>query len=399
VRALQYGWWLVAVTVVILAVTAGVTTYSFSLFAIEIEREFGVDRSSVMWAATGHAIVSSFVAPYAGTLLDRYPTRHVVAIAAACMWVGLWMCARADTIWQLVIAYSLLVPIGTTTLTALLPPVLLTRWFDEQRGLALGIASTGTKLGGLIVPPVIVFGLAQLPWRMVLEFAASAALLITAVLAVLFLRDAPRRESLAAPRPRASGAPGGWGVLLKDRSFWLLAVYMSVMLTTFSVLLSNFAMLVNGIGASRADAALLLSTFSFVGLCASPLVGRLCDRARLQRVGSMLALVNAAALVVFVSSGTLMGYGVATVLAALGGGGIATFFGNFAAHLFDPQVRGRALGAVLSCAGLAAAFAPVAAGWMYDWTGGYALVLSVLAALLFAAALVSPFMRARSVPT
>ena len=398
-----HGWWLVLACIVILALTAGVATYSFSLFAIEFEREFGASRATVMWAASGHALVSALIAPQLGVLLDRFPARNVVVASALCLGCGLILASHASSIWPLIMAWVLLVPIGTTTLTALLAPVLLTRWFTEKRGLALGIASMGTKFGGLLVPPIVAFALVQWHWRVTLRGLAIILMIVVVTIAWLLIVDRPQQKCAddagVAARGTAAHAPAGWKSLTGTPGFWLLSYYMSVILATFAVLLSNFAMLVAGVGASKTEAALLLSTFSFVGLFASPLVGRFCDRIEVQRVAVALALLNASSLALYAVSRSMAGLALASVLAALGGGGISTFLGVLASRLFDPRIYGRAIGAVLLCAGFAAALAPVAAGWLYDRTSSYRAALSALIVLLLVAALLSPSIRVRSAGT
>jgi MFS family permease len=390
-----YGWWIVLACLLIQAIAAGSTTYMFSLFAGEVERSFDSTRATVMLAATGHGIAMGLLAPRLGIWLDRYSIRRLVTISAVVMGAGFWVISFSPSVWGFVGSYTLLVPVGSATLTMLFAPMLLSRWFARHRGLAIGIAALGTQLGGLTLPPLVAYIIEIYDWRIAMRAVGVLCAGGVALLAYVALIDSPSQRNLlpdgdaqakaplsAAERQPTSDDDGSLRSVLRDRTFWLAALGMSIIIATFSVVLSNLSMLATDIGTSREAAALLISLFAFVGMISSPLAGRLCDLIDIRLMLSGILVVTIVAVAIFAAADSYRQLALAAGLIGFSGGAVSPFFGAMIGRLFALSVYGRVIGSMSFFSVTAAAAAPVASGWLFDWTGSYRDAFLVLLVLL-----------------
>lgn len=408
---LFYGWWLVLACLLIQAIGAGCTMYLFSLFAGEVERSFEVSRATVMIAATGHGFATGLLAPKLGALLDRHSIRSVVIGSAVIMGSAFVLMSVTPSVWGFVGGYALLIPIGSAVLTMLFSPMLLSRWFVRNRGLAIGTAALGTQFGGLVIPPLVALLIEATDWRIAMRVVGIAAVLLITFLARWVLVDRPSDRGLApdgeqpVPAPaeqardasaKAEGADSAMAQVLRSRNFWIAAFGMSTLIATYSVLLSNLALFATDIGTPREQAALLISLFAIVGMVSSPIAGKLCDLLDIRWIFAGILAVSIVALGVFAAAENYQGLAVATVIVAFSGGGISPFYGAMIARLFDLDLYGRVLGTMSLFVFTAGAAAPFASGWIFDVMGSYRMLFIGLMGVMAVPLVCIPLIRPRA---
>src|SRR5258707_3552954 len=83
-----YGWTIVAVTFVTMAIGVNART-AFSLFFPPIIGEFGWERGVTPAALSFGFLVSALVSPLIGRMMDRFGPRGVVELGVALMGCGL----------------------------------------------------------------------------------------------------------------------------------------------------------------------------------------------------------------------------------------------------------------------------------------------------------------------
>lgn len=403
-----YGWWLVLACLAIQAVAGGAGIYLYSLFAGEVERSFSVDRATVMLAATGHAFAAGLLGPKLGDLMDRYSLRRILIASALAMGSGFVLISFTPGVWGFIAGYTLLIPFGSVALVTLFAPLLLSRWFVRQRGLAIGIAALGTQLGGLAMPPLVAMLTEAFDWRIAMRvvgvFVATAVTLLTYWTIVDRPQDrgfAPdgevAKESIAAvQRGPLPGAKASLRAVLSDRNFWLASFGMSAITAMLSVVLSNLVLFATDIGASREKAALLLSLFALIGMAMSPIVGRLCDLLDIRAVFAALLTLGIIALTFFTFTDTYQGLVMCTIIVALAGGGVSPFFGALVGRLFDLRIYGRAIGSMSLVVVTVSAAVPVLSGWLFDATGSYRLMFLTLIVLMLIPLAYTPLIKPRA---
>ncbi|MBI2015544.1 MAG: MFS transporter, partial [Candidatus Rokubacteria bacterium] len=130
-----YGWAVVAVAFVTMAVGVNART-SFSLLFPPILDEFGWERGVTAGAFSLGFLVSTFVSPFLGRVMDRLGPRVVIPVAVAAVASGLALATQASAPWHLYLTLGVLVVGGTVCLGYTGHALFLPLWFVKRRGLA-----------------------------------------------------------------------------------------------------------------------------------------------------------------------------------------------------------------------------------------------------------------------
>ena len=147
-----YGWLLVAIAFVTMAVGVNART-AFSLLFPAILDEFGWDRGVTAGAFSFGFLVSAVVTPFVGRLMDLRGPRLVVEIGVVAMGAGLILASVIREPWQLYLTLGALAGGGVNCLAYTGQSLYLTNWFVRRRGLALSIAFSGVGIGSITILP------------------------------------------------------------------------------------------------------------------------------------------------------------------------------------------------------------------------------------------------------
>src|SRR5262249_1883959 len=100
----------------------------------------------------------------------------------------------------------------------------VSRWFDRQRGLALGIALAGVGLGTSIVPPITAYLIEHYGWRFAYVGLGLTVLVLGGLPVLLVIREPDQRDRAAMPHLASSALLGyDFVAVLKGGRFWALA--------------------------------------------------------------------------------------------------------------------------------------------------------------------------------
>ena len=137
------------------ALTFGILVYGFTFWVEPWTKEFDVSRGWVMAIVTGHMISLGICSAFLGPLVDKVDARMAVVGGLVAFSTGMAMVSLAANAWFIAGIYVLIMPIGAVFAGPLMAMTLVARNFTHRRGLAFGITSAGTSLGGVIFPYVI----------------------------------------------------------------------------------------------------------------------------------------------------------------------------------------------------------------------------------------------------
>lgn len=229
-RTLHYAWVVAAATFVVLLTTAGIRATP-GVLMVSLETEFGWSRTVISAAVAINIALFGLIGPFAATVMDRFGLRRVVMAALALLAVAVALTTRMQSAWQLTLLWGVLVGTGTGVTSMVLAAIIATRWFDERRGLVLGVLSAANATGQLVFLPLLAGLVASSGWRSAAMVVAGAAALVLG-LAGLFLRDRPEDLGLLPYGRPAGAAPPALRPLAplaalahaaRTRPFWVLA--------------------------------------------------------------------------------------------------------------------------------------------------------------------------------
>lgn len=186
----SYGWINVSTSVLGNMMAFGVIiVFTFSAFVGPITAEFGWSRGLVSGALTLSHVTMILALPFIGAFIDNYGVRAV--LIPATIIYGLVLCSlnyATQSVFLFYLIFALLGVFGAGT-----GPIsysrLIVDWFEDKRGLALGIGLSGIGLGAFLMPRISHALIGSSGWRgAYLSFGLAVLILIVPIL-FLLLRD------------------------------------------------------------------------------------------------------------------------------------------------------------------------------------------------------------------
>jgi len=241
------GWPIVLSSVIGVALCLSPLPY-WALIVIgpELAKEFGWSRAII---SAGFLFMTAGVligAPIVGRLVDRYGSRKVLLPSIFALSVG--TCAFALMTKNPVVFYTIFFVtalFGTATLPITWSKAIVNN-FDRFRGLALGIALTGTGLFGFIATPSIQALIDAFGWRIAYVCVGLLPVLLSFPLAYFLFHDEKEKRALA--KLDVSGLPKLaswiWQPLLFAAIFFAAMIYVITQFGPFWVVVLMGAVLI-----------------------------------------------------------------------------------------------------------------------------------------------------------
>ena len=202
---LFYGWVIVAVGIVITCVGFG-AMLTLSIFLQPIVDTMGWSRTGVAGAALLNFLCMGVGAFMWGSLSDRYGTRAVVLSGGVLMGIGMVLASQATTLLQFQLLYGVIVGVAAGSFYAPLIST-TTRWFAENRSLAVSLVAAGLSVGSTVMAPLSRWLITSYDWRTAMWVIGDLVWLVV-IPAALLVRNPPRSTGpppwLAPPPSRAS---------------------------------------------------------------------------------------------------------------------------------------------------------------------------------------------------
>ena len=189
-----YGWIILALSFVAM-VLAHAARNSFSVFYVEILREFGWSRASTAGIFSVNLIVYGIAAPFAGALVDRFGPKRLLLTGGTILALATALCSRAHTIYHFYILFGLAGAIGTSLIAYPASVPVLARWFVRRRGMVFGIFDAGWG-ASLFVVPLVQYLITQFGWRTSFIWVGVLVAVILLPLVALFSRHSPEDMGL-----------------------------------------------------------------------------------------------------------------------------------------------------------------------------------------------------------
>jgi sugar phosphate permease len=406
-RHVYYGWRLVAVGIIAMALSAGLPMSSFGLYIEPLEDEFGWTRAEVSLGFSSLWLASGLAGPVVGRWIDTRGPRSSILLGGVLAGVAFLALAWTQTLWHFYVAQALLAV--CVQMIFFIPfQALLSRWFVRRRGLALSILGSGFSLGGLVMVPLVALIIGELGWRA--SYVLSGVMITAFYLPVgLFvIRNRPQEvgeqpdgDPAAIPTAGADAAapslPDGMTLreALRTPLFWVTSVGFMLMFFAMMGWMVHQVPFYESHGMSRSAAATILALGAGAGFGVRLAMGQIADRVDRFEV-------------VVVGLLTLLIAGMVTLLISTSPAAIVLFLvfwvvGSSAGPMVESLVVIRAfgmahfatiLGAVMVVESLGQIVSPSLAGLIYDETGSYdgALVMFIAT---FSGALVLFFIASR----
>ena len=367
----------------------GFALYGLPFFYDFFVRDLGWTRQQV---TSGNAYSKLLVGPLfgflAGWFVDRFgPRRLMLAgiLMAGGALVGLGTVSTLGFFYLFYVFNAL----GYVCGGPLPNQVLLSRWFDRNRGKAMGFAYLGIGVGGAIVP-LLAHALTQrFGWQAALQTLGVLMILIAFPMAWC-VREEPEeiatngmhRQPATAHSSSPTGALPSLAPVLKSPAFYLLLVGSMCSIGAVGGTMQNLKLFLSlDVKLAQGEVAQIASLVLVGSLIGRVTMGYLADRFAKKYVMLLIYSIVACAIpLLFVAEMPAARYGFA-LLFGIGLGGDYMIIPLMAAELFGVRMLGRLMGVVLTADGIAEATAPMVVAGIRDATGSYVSGFAVLIGL------------------
>lgn len=370
----------------VLAAGLGVSFFSFmspalGLFFDALHAEFGWTRTELSMGMTFGALLTVVGSPFVGRLIDKFGSRRLalpglvltaLSIAAFGLangsigqWIALWLVFG-------VISLSVKTTVWSTAVSGV---------FSASRGLALGIALSGTALAQVIVAPLGNWLIQTQGWRAAFAWLGFGWGGIALLCCALFLFDVhDQRRSVARSAGAATTVPELPGLTIaeawRDPSLWRVALAtLLTLMITIAITVHQFPIVVDT-GMTREDAAWIGSMVGIAGIVGKITTGWLLDRFHARWVGGITLGATAFAWPLLIkghASDTLVIF--AMLVSGYTAGTKIQVCNYLTARYAGLLNFGAIFGFMASMIALAGAIGPILGGLAYDRAGSYAPLL------------------------
>ena len=381
---------------VVLICTAGLTVcmiylYSLGPLIIPISQELGWTRGQTSAGLSLVSIISVIAAPVVGYNIDRFGSRRIAIVGCILFCTGITSLSQVGSlyawfgVWGLVAAGSVLMK-PTVWMSA------VGQRFSRRRGLAMGLALSGTGLSAALAPVIAGFLEQQFDWRTAfLGLGIGSACLLLPLLVLFFKDPVAIKQDESAPTNIAPVAGVSIADGFRSATFARLAIAGFCVNFTVIGLVVHFVPLLTSYDFAAAHAAKLASVIGVSTIVARLIIGTLIDRfpAKIVAVIGFLLPMLACVLLLFFDGSQAMAVVIAMLIGASLGAEV-DIIAYLSSHHFGMRNFGTLFGTITGAISLGIGLGPTAAGVTFDYFGSYRpIFIGMLPLIILAVTLIA----------
>ncbi len=399
-KKLFYGWIIVAVG----AVTQffqGISSQGFTTYLDLLQKDFAWSKAVLAGPRSVTSIESSMLGPFSGWLVDKFGPRRMVTIGIFIMGAGFILFGYTNSLWTYYLS-NVVIALGVAFEGMVIASVAVNNWFRRRRTMAQSVMFMGYSLAGVVGIPGLVYSQTILGWR---TSAVACGLIIWAVgfPCSLLLRTRPQPYGLLPDGDLAESAGRGLSrgrsgrgeqnftlrEAVKTRAFWFLAVgYAFGSLGMGAAQVHLFLHLEEGVGLSRATAALVWTVASVANIPARLIGGFLGDRMPKNMILGLSSLLMAVSMYVLgIATVAEMAF-IYAILYGAGWGMRTPVMSAIQGEYFGGKSMGVIFGWLQSLSLPFTIAAPVVAGYIADVQGSYRMTFIAMSFVMLAGSVI-----------
>jgi MFS family permease len=223
------GWWIVAACFLTFGISTGFPYYNIAFFFDYFRDDHGWPIRLVTLGAPVAVLLTIWAGP---VIVPRVSPRLLIIVGTGMTFAAFqWFARLSGATWEYFGAWSLYM-VGYFLSGPIPHQIIVSNWFKEKRGRAMGITYVGVAIVGSFGNKLGPWLASQMPYTEALKIM-SFVLLAAWPLALFVLKDKPqdvgqlpdgKDQPAAAATPAAAAPPKTFGFLLKRSAFWYLLI-------------------------------------------------------------------------------------------------------------------------------------------------------------------------------
>jgi len=380
--------YIVATAFLSLLALSGFAYYGLSFFYDFMTKEYGWSRTVV---TSGNAVGKLLVGPLfgfiAGWMIDRYGPRRLMIFGSLMMGTALIGLSFSSSLSMFYLFY-VFNALGYVFGGPIPCQVLISRWFDKNRGKIMGIAYLGIGTGGALVPLLAARLEKEFGWHLALA-ALGVLIILISLPMVYFIRDPSTKEV----RKERTDTMVPIKNMLKNPNFYLLAFGSMCSIGAVGGIGQHLKLYLRDMDFTQSEAAHVLSFVLLSSLVGRVLMGWLADLINRKYVMILIYLLVASAIPLLLMPEFPGRIYLFAVIFGFGLGGDYMIIPLMAGDLFGVRALGRTMGIILVADGVAESLFPMLVGALYNVaTRSYAIGFIVLICVALTGAIIVSFL-------
>ena len=405
----NYRWIILAVCFFTITFTNGLTLGGLVVFDRELldylsevtgeevlRQELKLKDAITLWSTAVFAFI-------AGIIIDRVGVRALMISGMFLLSATFYFYAQSDSLADMYVIHifqGMVLSMSGMVINV----VLISKWFNDNRGLAIGVLLAGTSVGNGIFPQINTYLLtiSDGDWRQVMIWLALIPLAYIPVL-FAFIKEKPedvavREDNQTNNDFKASSIEGGFTLqqTLRSANFWFLSVMAFCTFYSILAMIGHVFLMLDGEGYSRQISATGVSIIFIGGFIGKVISGKLAEMIgrKIVLVGGVAMMLLGSLLIVssiFYKNPLLIWIGL--TLYGTGWGGLYTLIQLLVADLFGLIAIGKIMGVINIIDTIGGGLGPIITAVIYDSTQNYLLPFLVISALLVIALISSSMLK------
>jgi MFS family permease len=400
-----YGWIIVAGSGSSMFVRNSAATLTIAVFVYPMSENLGWSRTVIVGASSLAGILAIFISPLSGWIIQKYGTKITLLISV--LLLGLSTALLSQTFSPIMfyilfgisrIIFSSPIQIGATTV--------VTKWFSENRGKAIGLLGMIHSLGMGFFPlfAQIIMNISggnPDSWRSSWLWIGVSVWIISIPLLLFTLFNSPsdlgiktnvsKREEKVSEKLDRSYKSVSLKFALKSTPFWMLSIvgFLTYFIHT-GINIHQAAYLIDK-GISPIYAATTLTIMAIGTGFGSIICGWASDKFQAKKTYFFIALWLALSSFLFLGISNIFSAFVVAFIFGIALGGLLVIPPVVLADIFGKENIGAIRGYSEPFVSAGQAFGGITAGLIYDFSGSYELtfpiftVVAIIAAILIIA--------------
>jgi MFS family permease len=405
----NYRWIILAVCFFTITFTNGLTLGGLVVFDRELlnylsevtgeeilRQDLKLKDAITLWSTAVFAFL-------AGIIIDRIGVRALMMTGLFILSATFYFYAKSDSLFDMYIIHifqGMVLSMSGMVINV----ILISKWFNDNRGLAIGVLLAGTSVGNGLFPQINTYLLtiSDGDWRQVMMWLALIPLAYIPVI-FAFIKEKPEdlkieENNYTGDEVKTANIQTGFTLeqTLSSANFWFLSVMAFCTFYSILAMIGHVFLMLDGEGYSPQVSATGVSIIFIGGFIGKVISGKLAEMIGRKKVlvgGVAMMLLGSVLLVsaIFYKNPLLIWIGLS--LYGTGWGGLYTLIQLLVADLFGLVAIGKIMGVINIIDTIGGGLGPIITAVIYDSTQNYLTPFLVICGLLTVALVSSSMLK------
>ena len=403
----HYGWVMLALSTLVVFSALGLARFGYTVVLPSMQSSLGLDNTQAGALATANLVGYLVLSLVGGALAARFGPRIVIAAGLILAGAGMLLTGFVTGFLPAAL-WRGLTGIGSGASNV---PVmgLLMAWFaTKRRGLASGIAATGSSIALILVGPLVprILGIYGVDGWRASWMIFGGITLVVAFLALAFLRNHPDEKNVGLlgakegeDRPESKSSPVEWGRVYRAKPVWHLGFVYIAFGFSYIIYLTFFTkrLIAEG-GYTQVGAGNLFMTMGWFSLLCGLIWGSVSDWIGRSGALTLVYLLQAVAFGLFGLASASSTFTLSAILFGLTAWSIPAIMAAACGDVLGARMAPAALGFITLFFGIGQAIGPSVAGAMADASGSFTGAYLLASGVALAGAVGSLLLRRSAAP-